>query len=71
MSMLTYEAMRADVADMIGEVLNIAWRLEGAMDYAAEKGPLDDEKLGRLATDMRELEGAARVALERLVEAVQ
>lgn len=59
------------LAETIGEVLNIAWRLEGSMNDAAESPPLDPEKLDRLAADLHELEEAARAARERLTQAAR
>lgn len=58
-------------AEMVGEVLNISWRLEGALDSAAATSPLDAEKLGRLAADLKALEEAARAAHERLGQTPQ
>jgi len=55
------------LAEMLGEVLNIAWRIEGVVDAAAES--LTPEKRDRLAADLRELGEAARLAHERLLRA--
>ncbi len=54
-------------AEMIGEALNVAWRLEGgSLRAAAESQQLDTETIDQLIADLVELEAATRKARERL-----
>ena len=55
-----------DLAEMIGEALNVAWRLEGCLADAAESPPLNPEQVDQLTANLKELEEAARLAHERL-----
>lgn len=55
--------------ELIGEAINIAWRLEGDLADVAETASLDHEKVAQLASDLREMAEAARTAHERLASA--